>query len=80
MRFEIPVILEVEASDIHEARELVYRSLLKTVAVPEPNTKCIQLPTGTTAIMADDNHTIKDERRVVVLHPGEQSIEQYEGG
>lgn len=76
MKFEIPLILEIEASNIQEAREIVYRSLLQTVA-SNNNQKVFAFPKGTTAIMADDTNTIKEGHRIVILHPEKQSIDQY---
>jgi hypothetical protein len=69
LKYQIPIIVEVEALDIDDARQIVYGALLQE-----------KLPEGSYAEIADDSNTLKDKSRVVVLHPEEMSIEEYYTG
>jgi hypothetical protein len=74
-KYDIPVIITVEADNIDAAREIVYGEIEKW-----ENT--IAIPGNGTIAMANDSLTIAGRRRVVILHPenthAEYDQEAYE--
>lgn len=60
-KFDIPLIATIECDDIDQAREAVYRVLDDKFGTD----KQIHLS------MADDNRSLKDGSRIVLLHPND---------
>lgn len=57
-KFDIPVIATVDAANIDEARQAVYKSI-----------EGDELPANTELALADDTLTTRTNQRVVILHP-----------
>jgi hypothetical protein len=80
-KFHIPIIAEVEAADIDEARRAATRLVeslsFKTFAGGEEGKI-----TPTTLMLANDSQTARSGQRVVIIHPNEcdadYSPEDYE--
>lgn len=70
-KYDVPVIVQVNAKDIEEARKITYKmidELANDLFTPfDPGTVNISI--------ADDEQRINDGRRIVLLHPADTDSE-----
>lgn len=65
-KYHIPIIAEVEASSMDEARQFAYENIEKFKSEKM------------TAIFGNDDRQMKDGQRVFILHPPDVSADEFE--